>query len=210
MISELLANRLKGIMPKFIAPNQSAFVKDRLLMKNFLLATELVKDYHKSEISPRCAMKIDVSEAFDSVQWPFLFASLDALGFHEKFVHWIRLCVSTTSFWVQVNRELAGYFNSNRGLKQGCVLSPSLIVICMNVLSQMIDKDAADRTVGYHPRCKNVPLTHLCFTNDIMVFTDGHKRSVEGILSVFIEFTKLYGLKISVEKYTLYMAGITT
>ncbi|XP_022575906.1 uncharacterized protein LOC117134404 [Brassica rapa] len=48
-------------------------------------------------------MKIDVSEAFDSVQWPFLFASLEALGFHEKFVHWIRLCVSTTSFWVQMD-----------------------------------------------------------------------------------------------------------
>lgn len=39
VISKLLANRLKTILPKFIAPNQSAFVKDRLLMENLLLAT---------------------------------------------------------------------------------------------------------------------------------------------------------------------------
>jgi len=68
VISKLLANRLKDIMPQFIANNQSAFVKDRLLMENLLLATELVKDYHKTEISARCAMKIDISKAFDSVQ----------------------------------------------------------------------------------------------------------------------------------------------
>lgn len=71
VISKILANRLKTILPKFIAPNQSVFVKDRLLMENVLLASELVKNYHKSTISPRCAIKIDISKAFDSVHWPF-------------------------------------------------------------------------------------------------------------------------------------------
>lgn len=65
VISKLIANRLKGILPKFISGNQSAFVKNRLLMENLLLATELVKDYHKDSVSPRCAMKIDISKAFD-------------------------------------------------------------------------------------------------------------------------------------------------
>ncbi|XP_048630102.1 uncharacterized protein LOC125602576 [Brassica napus] len=45
--------------------------------------------------------------------------------------------------------------------------------------------------------------------DDIMVFTDGQKRSVEGILKVFEKFEKLSGLKISLEKSTLYMAGIS-
>ena len=52
-------------------------------------------------------------------------------------------------------------------------------------------------------------MQHLCFADDIMVFTDGQKRSVEEILLVFDEFAKLSGLKISVEKSTLYMVGIT-
>lgn len=53
VISKIIANRLKGILPKFIAENQSAFVKERLLIENVLLATELVKDYHKDDISAR-------------------------------------------------------------------------------------------------------------------------------------------------------------
>lgn len=124
IISKILANRLKVTLPEFIALNQSAFVKGRLLTKNLLLATELVKDYHKDTISSRCALKIDISKAFDSVQWNFLLKTLEAMNFPAKFIHWITLCVTMASFLVQVNGELAGYFQSERGLRQGCSLSP--------------------------------------------------------------------------------------
>ncbi|XP_024014348.1 uncharacterized protein LOC112088307 [Eutrema salsugineum] len=208
IISKILANRLKVVLPKFIAPNQSAFVKDRLLMENLLLATELVKDYHKETITPRCAMKIDISKAFDSVQWRFLLNTLKALNIPEKYVHWIDLCISTASFSVQVNCELAGYFGSKRGLRQGCSLSPYLFVICMNVLSKKLDKAALEGKFGYHPTCQELQLTHLCFADDLMVFVDGNKRSVEGVLEVFDDFAIHSGLHISLEKSTIYMAGI--
>lgn len=100
VISKIIANRLKKVLPDFISLNQSVFVKDRLLIENLLLATELVKDYHKDSFSRRCAIKIDISIL-------------------EKFIHWISLCVTTASFSVQVNGELAGFFKSERGLWQG-------------------------------------------------------------------------------------------
>lgn len=123
-------------------------------MENVLLATELVKDYHKESISPRCAMQIDISKAFDSVQWPFLLNTLETLGLAQKFIKWITLCITSASFSVQVNGELAGYFQSKRDLRQGYSLSPYLFVICMNVLSNMIDEAEVKRDIGYHPRCK--------------------------------------------------------
>ena len=111
VISKIIANRLKQILPQFIAGNQSAFVQDRLLIENLMLATELVKDYHKDSISTRCAIKIDISKAFDSVQWSFLNKTLIALNFPPTFIHWIMLCVTTASFSVQVNGDLAGFFS---------------------------------------------------------------------------------------------------
>lgn len=81
-------------------------------------------------------------------------------------------------------------------------------MICINVLSGMIDKAVERKHIGYHPRCKNILLSHLCFADDLLVFTDGTKRSVEGVLRIFKEFESCSGLKISLEKSTLYTAGI--
>lgn len=136
-------------MPKCISLSQSEFIKERLIMENVLLATEIVKDYHKEEISPRCSMMIDISKAFDYVQWSFLLNTLRAMGMPEKFILWIALCVTTASFSIQVNGELAGYFQSRRGLRQGCSLSLYLFVICMNVLSKMLDDAAQKCLIGY-------------------------------------------------------------
>lgn len=208
VVSEILANRLKLLLPRIVSSNQSAFIQGRLLMENVLLASELVKDYHKEDVSPRCLMKIDISKAFDSVQWSFVLRSLEAIGVPSKFIHWIELCISSPSFSVQVNGELAGYFQSKRGLRQGCSLSPYLFVLCMNVLSQKIDKAVVEKKFAFHPRCKTIALTHLCFADDLMVFVEGSKKSIEGALAVFDEFALWSGLSISIEKSTIFMAEV--
>ena len=79
VVSKILANTLKLLLPRIITENQSVFVRGRLLMENVLLASELVKDYHKESVFPRCMMKIDISKAFDSVQWPFVLQCLEAI-----------------------------------------------------------------------------------------------------------------------------------
>lgn len=80
----------------------------------------------------------------------------------------------------------------------------------MNVLSLKLDKAAIEKKIGYHPNCKHLKLTHLCFADDLMVFVDGTKKSIQGALEVFDEFATHSGLKISLEKSTLYMAGVPT
>lgn len=110
VLSKILANRLKRILPSSITPNQSAFIKDRLMLENQLLASEIVKDYHKDSISARCAINIDVSKAFDSVQWPFLVNILKAINLPDTFIHLIELCIGTASFSVQVNESLLVFF----------------------------------------------------------------------------------------------------
>ena len=126
-------------------------------------------------------MKIDISKAFDSVQWEFVLKGLEALGFSVKFIHWIRLCITSPSFSVQVNGELAGYFQSKRGLRQGCSLSPYLFVLCMNILSLQIDKAAMQKKFRLHPGCSSLSLTHLCFADDLMMFVERSKESVKAL-----------------------------
>lgn len=84
-----------------------------------------------------------------------------------------------------------------------------MFVLCMNILSLKLDKAVRERKFRLHPRCQSIALTHLCFAEDLMVFVEGSKELIEGALSVFDEFTVWSGLSISLEKSTIYMAGIT-
>lgn len=207
VISKLLSNRLKKILPLAIEPNQCAFIKGRLLLENIYLANEVVKGYHLSSTTDHSTIKFDISKAIDTVKWGFIVSVLQAMGLPELFIHWIHLCVSTTSFSVAINGELEGFFTSARGIKQGCSLSPYLYVILNNVLSRLLNKAAADGVFGYHATCKTVRLTHLSFADDILVFTDGKNSSLDGVLSVMNTFAQMSGLHINASKSSIYSTG---
>lgn len=63
VISKLLADRLKSILPSVISHCQSAFMPGRLLSENVLLASEIVQGYNRKNIAPRAMMKVDLRKA---------------------------------------------------------------------------------------------------------------------------------------------------
>ena len=207
VVSKVLARRLKVLLPELIEPNQCAFVKGRLLLENVLMATELIKNYRKDLIGSRSVLKLDISKAFDTVKWSFIEDTLRAMHIPEQFIHGIHVCLSTGAFSVSVNGELEGFFPSARGLRQGCALSPYLFFIAINVPSLAFNKSAASGSIGYHPTCSQINLTHLSFADDIMVFTNGEPSSLQGIFSVLNEFESWSGLAISPAKSAIYMGG---
>ena len=111
-----------------IAPNQSGFIKGRLLSDNALLAQELIHDLGKElnsrGRSPNLALKLDMAKTYDRVQWPFLLRVLEKMGFSPTWVGMISRCISSrciSSCWflVLVNSGPTGFFQSSRGLRQG-------------------------------------------------------------------------------------------
>lgn len=56
------------MLDTIISGNQSAFVQGRLILDNIILSHEIVKGYHRKNISPRCVVKVDIQKAFDSIE----------------------------------------------------------------------------------------------------------------------------------------------
>ena len=129
------------------------------------------------------------------------------MGLPAQFIHWIRLCISTTAFSVSVNGSLEGFFTSARGIRQGCSLSPYLYVILNNVLSKLLNEAAEAGVFGYHPQCSEVKLTHLCFADDILVFTSGTTESLLGVIETMERFASMSGLHINASKSSIYASG---
>ncbi|XP_048624100.1 uncharacterized protein LOC106453611 [Brassica napus] len=207
VVSRLLVKRLKPILTPLIVPNQTAFVRGRLLVENTSLAGELVNGYHKRNGRKRITLKVDIAKAFDTLSWDFLFSCLNGLQLPSEFISWLRACICTTSFTVGYNGSVNGFFKGTRGLRQGDPLSPYLFVIALNNLSLMLNRAAQEMHFNYHHNCSNSRLTHLCFADDLLIFMDGSLESVQAVLQVLREFESRSGLSVSVHKTSFFASG---
>ena len=118
LISKTLANRLKSVLPQIISKNQSVFLSERLITDNVLVAFKLMHylDHKKEGKESFMAVKLDMSKAYDRVEWNFVEGVMKRLGFHEKWVGGIMKCVTTVSYSVLINGEAHGCIVPSKGL----------------------------------------------------------------------------------------------
>ncbi|XP_048599540.1 uncharacterized protein LOC125579745 [Brassica napus] len=209
-VSKILVSKLKPLLPDLILPNQTAFVKGRLLVENTVPATELVNGYHKSVGPKKVVIKVDIVKAFDTISWTFVLNCLSGIGVPPSYIRLVEASITTTSFTVGYNGQVHGYFKGKRGLRQGDPLSPYLFVIAMNCLSMFLDKGAEEGRFSYHDKCAPTKLMHLCFSSDLLIFTDGAEISVKGVLEILEQFKSKSGLAVSIQKTAFYSSGLSS
>ena len=119
LISKILANRLKRVLDVVIDELQSAFVPGRLITDNVLVAFETMHciDQRKKGKKALMAIKLDMSKAYDKVEWVYLETMMRKMGFHERWSSLIMMCVTTVSYSMLINGEPKGKIILLRGLR---------------------------------------------------------------------------------------------
>nr|GEX72094.1 hypothetical protein [Tanacetum cinerariifolium] len=95
LLKEINHTFLALIHKEVVSKNQSAFVSGRRISDNILITQELMHNYHHNRDPPRCAFKVDIQKAYDTVDWRFLGFILKCFGFHPTMISWIITCVTS-------------------------------------------------------------------------------------------------------------------
>jgi hypothetical protein len=173
LISKVLANQLKVLLPTIISCTQSAFILGRLITDNIIAAFETIHTMQTRMWSKvgYMGVKLDMTKAYDRVEWRFLEAVMIKMGFADRWVNLVMKCVTTVLYSVVVNGSPVGNIKPSRGIRQGDPISPYLFLICDEGLSALINRaEQASIISGVPTSPKGPEISHLFFADDSILF----------------------------------------
>eukprot|EP00253_Pinus_taeda_P013020 PITA_13020 len=203
LISKVVANRLKPLLPLLILPEQTGYVEGRQIMDGIILSNEVI---HSLKIfkNPGMIMKLDLSKAFDKLSWEYIKQMLLAFGFSATWTRWIMNLISSPCFSVLLNGSPSLPFRSSRGIRQGDPLSPFIFILMVEGLSRLLHHAVSSKAVkglGLHGLN---PLSHQQFVDDTMLFGHSSSQEAKAFKSLFSLFSEASSTSINASKSQLF------
>lgn len=150
-------------------------------------------------------IKLDLSKAYDHLNWKYLKGILKSFGLCDRWIEWISSMISSTNFSILVNGTPSQYFKASRGLRQGDPLSPFLLIIAVECLGRYIKKEFKEKNLkGIQIWGNNLPITHSQFVDDIMLFCNVSLREARRIKAILDLFMTASGTQINNDKSCTY------
>jgi hypothetical protein len=116
-------------------------------------------------------IKLDMSKAYDRVEWKFLEAIMRKLGFEDRWINLVMSCVRSVSYSVVINGNPVGHVRPTRGIRQGDPISPYLFLLCAEALSALLSKTVHSGTITGIPTSPKGPrISHIFFADDSLLF----------------------------------------
>ncbi|XP_050211401.1 uncharacterized protein LOC126661591 [Mercurialis annua] len=198
--SKVLANRMKHLMPVIISETQSAFVENRLITDNFLIAYEIVHYLRRKGRGKDgwAALKIDISKTYNRVRWRFVEGMMSRQGFNRHWVDIIMACISSVCYMSVGDCFDMDPLVPSQGLRQGDPLSPYLFIICAEGLSFFLAERERTNLIHGVKICRGaLTVSHLFFADDSYLFFEATCAEMVVVKEVLYIYEALSGQKIN-------------
>ena len=210
IVTKIVADRLACITSRIISVEQRGFVRDRNISECIIIASEAINALDKRQYGGNIALKVDISKAFDTLDWNFLVMVLHNFGFQSNFINWILAILQSPRLSILVNGKAVGFFSSSRGVRQGDPLSPLLFCLAEEVLSRALSASVQRGKITHISCCRGTVIpTHVLYADDILIFCTGLKSNIRELLNIFHKYSGVSGQVINNTKSCLYTGAMT-
>ncbi|KAG0716601.1 LINE-1 reverse transcriptase [Chionoecetes opilio] len=190
VLAHLLLTRIRSHLVKHQRPQQSGFMPGKSTTDR-ILALRVLVERRREFRQGMLAAYVDLKKAFDSVHRESLWDLLRLRGIPARTIGLITGLYSGTESAVKCGAGVSSFFPVNTGVRQGCVLAPSLFNACMDwVLDKVVDQSDCGASVG------NTKITDLVFADDVVIFAESLEVLVMA-LEALHEEAKPLGLEVS-------------
>ena len=154
--------------------------------------------YHINKLKDQNHMmiSIDAEKAFDKIQHPFLIKTLQKMGIEGTYLNTVKAIYDKPTANIILNGEKLKAFPLRSGTRQGCLLSPLLFNIVLEVLATAIREEKEIK--GIQIGKEEVKLS--LFADDMILYIENPKDSIRKLLELISEFSKITGYKINTQK----------
>ena len=118
-------------------------------------------------------------------------------------------CMTLISFAILMNGAASPFFFAERGIRQGCPLSPLLFLLVAECLSRFIIKARVDGNFKGISISPGLSISNLLFVDDILIFYDGSRRSLHWLVEGIKLFHSATGMLINEGKYSVSWANLS-
>eukprot|EP00253_Pinus_taeda_P035376 PITA_35376 len=203
IISKVIANRLKPLLPMIISPEQSGYVEGQQIMDGIILTHEIIHSL-KSSKQAGMLLKLDLSKAFDKLSWSYIENMLKAFGFCHSWIRWIMSLISSTHFSLLVNGLPSRPFKPSRGIRQGDPLSPFLFIIMAEGLGRHLKQALLSNQLKGISIHNSPASSHQQFVDDTMLYGYPSAQEATYLKSLLKEFSDASGLQVNKAKSQIF------